>query len=129
LPEGLLGLCPGGGGTQRLTRAVGPFVANDVLLSARRLTADEARGLGLVADVVEPDALLDAALARAEAMQKVAPLAATAMARLVREAGDVDLEEGLDREQAALGALRATADAEEGIRAFVEKRPPSFRGA
>jgi enoyl-CoA hydratase len=129
LPEGLLGLCPGGGGTQRLARAVGPFVANDLLLSARRLTADEARGLGLVAEVVEPDALLDAALARAEAMQKVAPLAAAAMARLVREAGDVDLEEGLDREQAALAALRATSDAEEGIRAFVEKRSPSFRGA
>src|SRR4051794_30300043 len=57
LPEGLLGLCPGGGGTQRLTRAVGPFVANDMLLSARRLTADEAQTLGLVAAVRRPEEL------------------------------------------------------------------------
>jgi enoyl-CoA hydratase len=129
LPEGRLGLCPGGGGTQRLTRAVGPFVANDLLLSARRLTAEEARGLGLVAEVVEPGDLLPAALARAASIAEVAPLAATAMAQLVRDAGDVDLETGLDREQAALEALRRSADAEEGILAFVEKRPPTFRGA
>jgi enoyl-CoA hydratase len=129
LPEGLLGLCPGGGGTQRLTRAVGPFVANDVLLSARRLTADEAHALGLVAEVVAPEDLLDAALAKADAIAKVAPLAARTMAELVRTAADADLERGLDDEQAALASLRAMADADEGIRAFVEKRPPEFRGA
>ena len=128
LPEGLLGLCPGGGGTQRLTRAVGPFVANDVLLSARRLTADDARALGLVAEVVDPDRLLDAALAKADAIAKIAPLAARAMAELVRTAGDADLERGLDEEQAALARLRETADADEGIRAFVDKRAPDFGG-
>jgi enoyl-CoA hydratase len=128
LPEGLLGLCPGGGGTQRLTRAVGPFVANDVLLSARRLTADDARALGLVAEVVEPDRLLDSALAKADAIAKIAPLAARAMAELVRTAGDADLERGLDAEQAALARLRDTADADEGIRAFVDKRAPDFGG-
>lgn len=128
LPEGLLGLCPGGGGTQRLTRAVGPFVANDVLLSARRLTADDARALGLVAEVVEPDRLLDSALAKADAIAKIAPLAARAMAELVRTAGDADLERGLDEEQAALDRLRDTADADEGIRAFVDKRAPDFGG-
>jgi len=129
LPEGLLGLCPGGGGTQRLTHAVGPFVANDVLLSARRLTADEAQTLGLVAAVVAPDELPDAALAKAEAIATIPPLAARTMAELVRAAGDVELEDGLDREQAALAALRETADADEGIAAFVEKREPKFRGA
>jgi enoyl-CoA hydratase/carnithine racemase len=128
LPEGLLGLCPGGGGTQRLTRAVGPFVANDVLLSARRLTADEARALGLVAEVVQVGELLDAALAKAQAIAKTAPLAARTMAQLVRTAGDADLERGLDDEQAALAKLHESADADEGIRAFVEKREPSFRG-
>jgi enoyl-CoA hydratase len=127
LPEGLLGLCPGGGGTQRLTRAVGPFVANDVLLSARRLTADEAHALGLVADVVTPGDLLQAALAKAAAIAKIAPLAARTMAQLVRTAGDADLELGLDDEQAALATLRQSADADEGIRAFVEKRDPIFR--
>jgi enoyl-CoA hydratase len=129
LPEGLLGLCPGGGGTQRLTRAVGPFVANDMLLSARRLTADDARTIGLVAEVVAPADLLDAALAKAGAIAKIAPLAARTMAELVGVAADLDLERGLDREQAALAALRETADADEGIRAFVEKREPGFRGA
>ena len=128
LPEGLLGLCPGGGGTQRLTRAVGPFIANDMLLSARRLTADEAHAVGLVAEVVEPSGLLDAARAKADAIAKVAPIAARTMAELVRAAGDADLERGLDDEQAALASLRATADADEGIRAFVEKRAPEFRG-
>ena len=129
LPEGLLGLCPGGGGTQRLTRAVGPFVANDVLLSARRLTADEAHALGLVAEVVEAGELLEAALAKAAAIAKIAPLAARTMAELVRTAGHADLERGLDDEQAALATLRESDDADEGIRAFVEKREPGFRGA
>jgi enoyl-CoA hydratase len=129
LPEGLLGLCPGGGGTQRLTRAVGPFVANDMLLSARRLTAEQAHALGLVAEVVAPEGLLDAALAKADAIAKIAPLAARTMAELVRVAGDADLEHGLDDEQAALAKLRETTDADEGIRAFVEKRAPEFRGA
>jgi enoyl-CoA hydratase/carnithine racemase len=129
LPEGLLGLCPGGGGTQRLARAVGPFVANDVLLSARRLTADEAHALGLVAEVVEAGELLEAARAKAAAVAKIAPLAARTMAELVRTAGDADLERGLDDEQAALATLRRSHDADEGIRAFVEKREPGFRGA
>ena len=128
LPEGLLGLCPGGGGTQRLTRAVGPFVAADVLLSARRMDAAEAHRLGLVAEVVEPDALLDRALGRAEAMTRVAPLAGRAMVDLVRVAGDLALEHGLELEQRTLASLRETADAEEGIEAFVQKREPRFRG-
>jgi enoyl-CoA hydratase len=130
LPEGLLGLCPGGGGTQRLTRAVGPFVANDVLLSARRLRADEAQELGLVAEVLDGRGpLLEAALAKAEQMAKVAPRAAEAMIGLVRAAGDLDLEDGLELEQRTLASLRETADAQEGIAAFVEKREPRFRGA
>ncbi len=128
LPEGLLGLSPGGGGTQRLTRAVGPFVAADVLVSARRLTAEDALRLGLVAEVVPPERLLEAAVAKADAIAKVAPLAGRELLGLVRAAGELPLEAGLDAEHAALVRLRATADAEEGIRAFVEKRDPGFRG-
>jgi enoyl-CoA hydratase len=128
LPEGLLGLSPGGGGTQRLTRAVGPFVAADVLLSARRLDADEAQRLGLVAEVAAPESLLDRALGKAEAMTRVAPLAGRAMADLVRASGDLALEDGLELEQRTLASLRETADADEGITAFVEKREPRFRG-
>jgi enoyl-CoA hydratase len=129
LPEGLLGLSPGGGGTQRLTRAVGPFVAADVLLSARRLSAEDAHRLGLVAEVVESEHLLATALAKAEAMGKVAPLASSAMLRLIEAAGDAPLEEGLTLEQDALSRLRRSEDATEGIEAFVAKREPRFRGA
>ena len=128
LPEGLLGLSPGGGGTQRLTRAAGPFVAADVLLAGRRLTATEALGLGLVAEVVAPERLLEAALAKAEQAARVAPLAGRAMLALVRTALEAPLEEGLTREQDALAALHRTRDAAEGIRAFVEKRAPRFTG-
>ncbi len=86
LPEGLLGLCPGGGGTQKLTRAVGRYVAADVLLSARRLSAERAYELGLVAEVVEPGELLNAALAKGQYMLRVAPLAQREMKRLMLEA-------------------------------------------
>jgi enoyl-CoA hydratase len=129
LPEGLLGLSPGGGGTQRLTRAAGPFVAADVLLSARRLTADDALRAGIVGEVVEPGELLDAALAKAGAIVKGGPLAVREMLELVRVAMDAPLGEGLDREHEALLRLRRTADAAEGVRAFVEKREPRFGGS
>ena len=128
LPEGLLGLSPGGGGTQRLTKAAGPFVAADVLLTARRLTAADAFRLGLVAEVTEPERLLDAALAKAEQVAKVAPLASGAMLGLVRMAMEAPLEEGLTREQDVLIRLHRTADAAEGIRAFMEKRAARFTG-
>jgi enoyl-CoA hydratase len=128
LPEGLLGLSPGGGGTQRLTRAVGPFVAADILLSARRLPADDLLRLGLVSEVVELADLVPRAIEKADAMTKVAPRATAELLRLVEVAGDAPLEEGLTLEQEALARLRRTPDATEGIRAFVEKREPRFGG-
>ena len=128
LPEGLLGLIPGGGGTQRLTRAAGPFVAADVLLSARRLTADEALGAGLVSEVVEGD-VVEAAVAKAEAVAKLAPLAVAELLGLVRTATEEPLDDGLTHEQNALMRLRRTDDAAEGVRAFVEKREPRFQGS
>jgi enoyl-CoA hydratase len=129
LPEGLLGLCPGGGGTQRLTRAAGPFVAADMLVSARRLSAEEAVQVGIVAEMVAPEELLDTALAKAGAIVKGAPLAVREMLGLVRVAMETPLAEGLDREHEALLRLRRTADAAEGVRAFVEKREPRFEGS
>jgi enoyl-CoA hydratase len=128
LPEGLLGLSPGGGGTQRLTRAVGPFVAADVLLSAGRVSADEALRFGLVSEVVDVGELVARAVEKADAMTKVAPLATAELLHLVEVAGDAPLEEGLTLEQEALARLRRTQDATEGIRAFVEKREPRFQG-
>jgi enoyl-CoA hydratase len=128
LPEGLLGLCPGGGGTQRLTRAVGPYAAARVLLFADRLTAEEARALGLVTKVVQPGALMDAALGLAARAARVAPLAAQEMKRLVAAAGEIPLADGLDREHEALFGLYGTRDAREGIAAFTGKRQASFEG-
>jgi enoyl-CoA hydratase len=126
LPEGLLGLSPGGGGTQRLTRAAGPYVAARVLLAADRLTAAEARTLGLVADVVED--VVAAAVALAQRTTRVAPLASAEMRASIRAALDRPLEDGLTVEQEALLRLRGSADAAEGLRAFVDKRDPRFEG-
>jgi enoyl-CoA hydratase len=128
LPEGALGLSPGGGGTQRLTRAAGPFAAAEVLVTARRLTAEDAFRLGIVAEVVEPGRAVEAALARAEAVSRLAPLAVREMLELVRTATRAALEDGLDAEHEALFRLHRSADAAEGIRAFLEKREPKFEG-
>lgn len=128
LPEGLLGLSPGGGGTQRLTRAAGPYLAARVLLCGERLTADEARQAGLVARVVPPDALMDTALDLAGRAARIAPLAAREMKLLIAGAGDLPLAEGLDREHEALFGLYGTQDAGEGIAAFVAKRDARFTG-
>jgi enoyl-CoA hydratase/carnithine racemase len=127
LPEGLLGLSPGGGGTQRLTKAVGPFVAARVLLAADRLSAEEMLALGLVARLTDDD-VIDEAVALAEQIARVAPLASAEMRSLIRAALDRPLEDGLTLEQEALHRLRASRDAHEGVHAFVEKRDPSFEG-
>ncbi|MFZ4814893.1 MAG: enoyl-CoA hydratase/isomerase family protein [Phototrophicaceae bacterium] len=128
LPEGLLGLCPGGGGTQRLTRAVGPYVAADVLLSGNRLSGQRAYELGLAAQCVELSDLMDAALKKADYMLKVAPLAQREIKRLIRLAPDASLPTGLSLEQEVLFRLYNTQDGREGISAFVEKREPNFKG-
>lgn len=129
LPEGSLGLSPGGGGTQRLLRACGRFVAADVLLSERNLKAERAYQLGLVADVVETqDELIPKCLEKADYIMKVAPLSVREMKRLIRQGEDAALPTALSLEQEVLFRLYNTEDAEEGVRAFVEKRPPNFKG-
>lgn len=128
LPEGRLGLCPGGGGTQRLVRSIGRYAAADVLLAARRLTAARAMELGLVAQVVPASELMRAATEKATQICTIAPLAARAMKQLLREGLDVPLDASLTMEQEALAALFDSADAAEGVRAFMEKRRPSFAG-
>ena len=129
LPEGLLGLSPGGGGTQRLTRAVGKYMASDIMLAARRITGERAFQLGLAAELVADDALPEAALARARAVIKVAPLAAAEMKRLIRQGPDAALPTALAFEQEVLARLYSTQDCEEGISAFLDKREPKFKGA
>jgi enoyl-CoA hydratase/carnithine racemase len=128
LPEGLLGLSPGGGGTQRLTRAVGRIVASDVMLAARRITGERAFQLGLAAALAPDAELMQTALDRARAMLKVAPLAQAEMKRLVRQGPDAALPVAQGFEQEVLFRLYGTKDGQEGIAAFLDKREPKFRG-
>jgi enoyl-CoA hydratase/carnithine racemase len=127
LPEGRLGLSPGGGGTQRLLRAVGKYATSDLLLAGWRMSAVRALALGIAADVVPPSDMNEAILRRARACLKIAPLAAAEMKRLLREGGDVGIETAKSLEQEVLFRLYSTADGQEGIDAFLEKRDPQFR--
>lgn len=128
LPEGLLGLSPGGGGTQRLTRAVGRPMASDIMLAARRITGERAYQIGLTVEVTSEEALMETAVARAQAMLKVAPLAQAEMKRLIRQGFDAPLPVAQSLEQEVLFRLYSTEDGQEGITAFLDKRPPEFKG-
>jgi enoyl-CoA hydratase/carnithine racemase len=128
LPEGTLGLCPGGGGSQRLTRTAGKATASDVMLCGRRLSGADAYRLGLAAEVVPDAELRDAALKRARWAMKIAPLAAMEMKRLIREGADAALPAAASLEQEVLFRLFRTADGQEGIAAFLERRSPHFVG-
>jgi enoyl-CoA hydratase/carnithine racemase len=128
LPEGLLGLSPGGGGTQRLTRAVGRIVASDIMLAARRITGERAYQLGLCVECISDEQLPEVALERARAMVKLAPRAQAEMKRLIRQGFDAPLPVALSLEQEVLLRLYAAHDGQEGIEAFLDKRSPTFTG-
>ena len=127
-PEINLGVLPGAGGTQRLTRAVGKAVAMDMILTGRTLSAREALAFGLVARVVAREAWL------AEAKRVAAEIAARGpiAVRLAKEAVDAAFEAplavGIELERRAFSLARASEDAGEGLSAFLEKRRPEFRG-
>jgi enoyl-CoA hydratase len=128
LPEGLLGLSPGGGGTQRLTRAVGKQIASDIMLAARRITGERAHQLGLAIEIAADDALAEAALSRARAMLALAPRAQAEMKRLIRQGFDAPLPVAQSLEQEVLLRVYASHDVQEGIEAFLSKRQPKFTG-
>ena len=128
LPEGRLGLSPGGGGTQRLTRAVGRQTASDVMLAGWRLSGERAYHLGLAAVCCEGAELDGQVRTRAQAMLKVAPLAQAEMKRLMRQGFDAPLPVAQGFEQEVLLRLYATDDGQEGIDAFLSKREPRFSG-
>ena len=122
-PEILLGIIPGGGGTQRLSRLIGPARAKDLILTGRQVAADEALAMGLVDRVVEPDGLLDEALAYAAGLASGA-VAAQALAKRVIDAGaDTDLDSGLQLEADAFVEVFRTEDAAIGVRSFLDHGP------
>ena len=126
LPEGTLGLCPGGGGTQRLLRSIGRHATADLLLAGWRLTGERAFQLGLACALAAPGGAVEAALSRARAMLKLAPDAQAEMKRLLRQGQDAPLATALSLEQEVLFRLYGTPDGQEGIAAFLAKRPPAF---
>ena len=127
-PEINLGVMPGAGGTQRLTRAVGKAVAMDMILSGRMLGAEEARQLGLVARVVAQDAWLEAAKELAREIASKSPVSVRLAKEAVDEAFETPLSAGIDFERRSFYLARASEDADEGLSAFIEKRKPEFRG-
>ena len=127
-PEINLGVLPGAGGTQRLTRAVGKALAMDVILTGRFLTANEALHAGLVARVVAREAWLDEAKRVAQEIATKSPIAVRLAKEAVDQAFEAPLAVGLDFERRAFYLARASEDAEEGLNAFVDKRKPDFQG-
>jgi enoyl-CoA hydratase len=127
-PEILIGVTPGAGGTQRLTKAVGKALAMDMALTGRRLSAREALERGLVSRVVAPEVLLDEARRVAREIAKLSPLAVQSAKASVNAAADRALDAGLKAEREAFYALFDTHDQKEGMRAFAEKRAPVFQG-
>ena len=127
LPEIRLAMLPGAGGTQRLPRAIGKAKAMDMCLSARMLDAAEADRYGLVSRVVPDDALMDATLALATEIAGFSLPALMAIKESVNRAWESSLSEGIGFERRQLYARFASADAHEGMHAFLAKRPPDFR--
>jgi enoyl-CoA hydratase len=127
-PETGLGIIPGAGGTQRLTRAVGKALAMDVILSGRRLSAREALAAGLVARVVAKEAWLDEAKRVARDIAEKGPVATRLAKESVDRAYETTLAAGLEAERRALYLSFASEDAKEGLTAFTEKRKPEFKG-
>lgn len=127
-PETSLGIIPGAGGTQRLTRAVGKALAMDMILSGRMLTAREALVAGLVARVVAREAWLDEAKRLAREIASKGPVATRLAKEAVDSAHETTLGLGLEYERRALYLAFASEDAREGLQAFLEKRTPDFKG-
>jgi enoyl-CoA hydratase len=125
-PEVSLGIPPGWGASQRLPRLIGPGLAADLILTGRRIKAEEALRIGLVNQVVPLADLMPTAIALAEQIAGNSPRAVTSAKRLMRRAFDGSLDDGLAAEIDAFAGAFGTPDQREGMAAFVEKRSPIY---
>ncbi len=128
LPETKLGLIPGYGGTQRLTRELGVGRALDLMLTGKSITADEAFDFGLLNRVVATPGLLSEALSLVETISNLSPLSIKACLKAVTKGLDMSIEDGLKLETQLFASLFETEDAHEGTTAFLQKRLPVFKG-
>lgn len=127
-PEITIGVIPGAGGTQRLARAVGKALAMEMVLNNRTLTAEEALQYGLVNRVVPVERYLDEAMSLAEAIAERAPLAVRLGKEAINHAFESFLADGLANERRSFYLLFASQDQKEGMKAFIEKRRPEWKG-
>ena len=127
-PEVRVGIMPGAGGTQRLTRAVGKFRAMRMLLTGEPVAAREALAMGLVSDVVADGEVFETALGIARTIVSMPPVAVMQIKEVVLAGQDASLETAMMLERKAFQLLFATSDQKEGMRAFMEKRKPEFHG-
>lgn len=128
LPEINLGVIPGAGGTQRLTRAIGPYRAMELILTGAPISAREAQAYGLVNRICPPEEVLAEATRLARQIAEKAPVALRMAKEAVRAAAETTLREGLEIERRNFYMLFDTQDQKEGMRAFVEKRKAQFTG-
>lgn len=127
-PEANIGVIPGAGGTQRLIRAVGKSLAMDMILTGRRLTAQEALAHGLVSRVAPVESYLEEAVKLAHEIAAKPPIAVALAKEGVARALDMSLEAGLEYERKLFYLLFSTEDQKEGMKAFHEKRKPDYKG-
>ena len=127
-PEITIGVIPGAGGTQRLTRAVGKAIAMEMILNNRTLTAQEAYQFGLVNRVVPVETVLDEALKLADEIASRAPLAVRAAKKMINRVYEESLSDGLAEEKREFYALFSSEDKKEGMQAFIDKRKPEWKG-
>jgi enoyl-CoA hydratase len=127
-PEVNVGIMPGAGGTQRLTRAVGKYRSMEMILTGRSISAEEAFRIGLVNKIVPVESLMDEAKKIASEIASKPPISVRAAKEAIVRAQDTTLEVGLEFERRAFYLLFATEDGKEGMKAFLEKRKPVFKG-
>jgi 2-oxoglutaroyl-CoA hydrolase len=127
-PEVRLGMIPGSGGTQRALRLIGMTRAKLFIMTGQRIRAEQAEAWGLITQAVADDKLDEAVTALARELADKAPLALRTLKTVLNRGADAPLETALELERKAYAWLRSTHDYEEGVRAFLEKRPPNYTG-